>query len=418
MTVPTITPRRLEELRSAGQAVDLIDVRTPVEFREVHVPFARNVPLDRLDPAAARAANAPPRPASRCTSSASRAAAARRRARGSSRPGVNVVNVEGGTQAWADAGLPVVRGKKAISLERQVRIAAGSLVLLGAVLGWLVHPGFVGLSAFVGAGLVFSGVTDTCGMGLLLARMPWNRVAARRGGACATTEAARETRHRRRGGGRGVGRGPRTPAGRGRRDRPVRTRAGRVVRQLRPPVPRRRGHPRPQQAPRRHPEAAPRAVPARRADPLVGRDDRPGGEDRHASATSRPGGSTPSGTTSSSWPPVPPRCGPTIPGIDLPNVFTLRTLDDTDRIKAAVDAGVRRAVIVGGGFIGLELAENFVHRGIDTTVVERNPQILTPFDPEMTTPLAARLRGEGRAPRPGRHHRGHRHGRGRPVGAR
>ncbi|WP_439627700.1 FAD-dependent oxidoreductase [Gemmata sp.] len=86
---------------------------------------------------------------------------------------------------------------------------------------------------------------------------------------------------------------------------------------------------------------------------------------------------------------------PDIPGLDLPNVFTLRTLGDTDRIKAAVDAGARRAVIVGGGFIGLELAENLVHRGIDTTVVERNPQILTPFDPEMTTPLAARLREKG-----------------------
>ena len=58
----------------------------------------------------------------------------------------------------------------------KVRIAAGLLVLLGAILGCLVHPAFVGLSAFVGAGLVFAGVTDTCGMGMLLARMPWNQV--------------------------------------------------------------------------------------------------------------------------------------------------------------------------------------------------------------------------------------------------
>ena len=87
----------------------------------------------------------------------------------------NVVNVEGGTQAWAAAGLPVVRGKKIVSLERQVRIAAGSLVCLGVLLAWLVHPAFIALSAFVGAGLIFAGLTDTCGMGLLLARMPWNR---------------------------------------------------------------------------------------------------------------------------------------------------------------------------------------------------------------------------------------------------
>lgn len=176
MSVPTITPRRLEELRSAGCLIDLIDVRTPVEYREVHVSFARNVPLDRLDPAAVqRDRTAPPgeplyvvcRSGSRGRQACEKLLAA----------GVNACNVEGGTLACVDAGLPVVRGKKTISLERQVRIAAGLLVLLGAVLGWLVHPAFVGLSAFVGAGLVFAGVTDTCGMGLLLARMPWNRVA-------------------------------------------------------------------------------------------------------------------------------------------------------------------------------------------------------------------------------------------------
>jgi rhodanese-related sulfurtransferase len=88
----------------------------------------------------------------------------------------NVVNVEGGTKAWDEAGLPVVRGQKAISLERQVRIAAGTLVLIGALLGYFAHPYWIGLSAFVGAGLIFAGVTDTCGMAMLLARMPWNRV--------------------------------------------------------------------------------------------------------------------------------------------------------------------------------------------------------------------------------------------------
>ena len=87
----------------------------------------------------------------------------------------NLFSVEGGTLAWEKAGLPVVRGREVISLERQVRIAAGLLVVLGVMLGWLVHPGFLALSAFVGAGLVFAGLTDTCGMGLMLAKMPWNR---------------------------------------------------------------------------------------------------------------------------------------------------------------------------------------------------------------------------------------------------
>jgi len=87
----------------------------------------------------------------------------------------NVVSVAGGTLACMDAGLPLVRGQKRMSLERQVRIAAGSLVLLGVLLGFFVHPALFGLSGFVGAGLVFAGITDTCGMGMLLAKMPWNR---------------------------------------------------------------------------------------------------------------------------------------------------------------------------------------------------------------------------------------------------
>jgi rhodanese-related sulfurtransferase len=87
----------------------------------------------------------------------------------------NIVNVEGGTSAWHAAGLPVVKGKKVMSLERQVRIAAGSLVVIGAAVGQFVHPGGYALSAFIGAGLVFAGVTDTCGMGMMIAKMPWNR---------------------------------------------------------------------------------------------------------------------------------------------------------------------------------------------------------------------------------------------------
>jgi hypothetical protein len=87
----------------------------------------------------------------------------------------NVFNIEGGTQACVNDGLEVVRGKKFMSLERQVRIAAGSLVLIGIGLAYAVHPAFVGLSAFVGAGLIFAGVTDTCGMGMILAKMPWNQ---------------------------------------------------------------------------------------------------------------------------------------------------------------------------------------------------------------------------------------------------
>lgn len=175
MSVSTITPRQLFELKQSGKPVELIDVRTPVEFREVHVTFARNVPLDRLDAGSFGTSNGSAEPLYVICRSGSRGRQACEKLLAAGRS--QVVNVEGGTQAWDEAGLPVTRGKKAISLERQVRIAAGSLVLVGAVLGAFVSPYWIGLSAFVGAGLVFAGITDTCGMGMLLARMPWNRVS-------------------------------------------------------------------------------------------------------------------------------------------------------------------------------------------------------------------------------------------------
>jgi NADPH-dependent 2,4-dienoyl-CoA reductase/sulfur reductase-like enzyme/rhodanese-related sulfurtransferase len=86
---------------------------------------------------------------------------------------------------------------------------------------------------------------------------------------------------------------------------------------------------------------------------------------------------------------------PPLPGIDLPGIFTLRNLPDVDRIKERVDHGVKQAVVVGAGFIGLELIENLVKRGVATTVVELQDQVLPPFDKEMTTPILAALRAKG-----------------------
>src|SRR5215468_11196862 len=86
---------------------------------------------------------------------------------------------------------------------------------------------------------------------------------------------------------------------------------------------------------------------------------------------------------------------PPIPGIDLPGIFTLRNLQDVDRIKQKVDQGVKQAVMVGAGFIGLELVENLVRQGVTTTIVELQDQVLPPFDKEMTTPLAEHLAAKG-----------------------
>ena len=85
------------------------------------------------------------------------------------------MNVEGGIKDWKKEGFPTIKGKTTISLFRQIQIVAGILILAGVGLSVAYHPGFVWLSAFVGAGLLFAGVSGTCAMGALLSKMPWNK---------------------------------------------------------------------------------------------------------------------------------------------------------------------------------------------------------------------------------------------------
>lgn len=174
MSISVISPKQLHDRIQSGEQVHLIDVRTPVEFREVHVTVARNAPLESLDCGAVLAAHPTNAPLYVICRSGSRGKQACEKfaAAGCT----NVVNVEGGTMAWDQAGYAVARGKKAISLERQVRICAGFMALAGGVLAIVLHPYWAGLSAFVGAGLMFAGITDTCGMAMILARMPWNQL--------------------------------------------------------------------------------------------------------------------------------------------------------------------------------------------------------------------------------------------------
>jgi rhodanese-related sulfurtransferase len=168
----TISPVELQTILATQPSAPVIDVRTPVEFAEVHVPQARNVPLDELNPGSIPLAKEQPiyllcRSGQRATKAAEKFAK-----EGFTQP----VVVAGGTLAWIEANLPVTRSAvKVISLERQVRIVAGAIVLSGVLLASLVNFNFIWLSGFVGAGLVFAGITDFCGMGLLLAKMPWNK---------------------------------------------------------------------------------------------------------------------------------------------------------------------------------------------------------------------------------------------------
>jgi rhodanese-related sulfurtransferase len=169
MTATTILPADANNRLQSGLA-RLIDVRTPPEFREVHSPGAISIPLDRIN-AAKMARQSDQSEILLICRSGARATEACDQLRSAGASNVSVV--EGGVDGWIRAGLPVVR-QKVISLERQVRLVAGSLVLVGMILGALVNPWIYILPAFIGAGLVFSGVSGFCGMAILLSKAPWN----------------------------------------------------------------------------------------------------------------------------------------------------------------------------------------------------------------------------------------------------
>jgi rhodanese-related sulfurtransferase len=172
-TIPTISPN--EALARRGSTL-VLDVRTPAEFEDAHIDGAELHPLNDLQPENVRRAIEGKSGCIVVCASGGRATRAAEQLCAKNIPGVAVL--AGGMKAWQAQGLPVIEGRKTISIERQVRIGAGLLVVVGAVLGYFVHPTWIGLSAFVGAGLVFAGVTDTCGMALVLARMPWNNKRA------------------------------------------------------------------------------------------------------------------------------------------------------------------------------------------------------------------------------------------------
>lgn len=181
MSIPLISPKQLQLQQGSATTAQtlppvLIDVRTPMEFQGIHATGARNIPLDRLDPQQLIAdlnGNHGDTIYFICRSGM-RASKACQQMIAS---GYNdVCSVEGGTMAWESSGLPVVRGKSIMSLERQVRIATGSLAGLGGLLAIAVHPYWGILPAAVGSGLVFSGITDSCAMGMLLSKMPWNQM--------------------------------------------------------------------------------------------------------------------------------------------------------------------------------------------------------------------------------------------------
>lgn len=184
----TVTAAEASQWVKAGGAGSVIDVRTGAEYQGEHIPGSRIIPMDQIE-ARADEVRAVPAPRLLLCQSGARAAMVRKSLVKLNVGGLSVI--EGGISGYSRAGGETVKGKGLISLERQVRIAAGALVLTGVIGGTFVSPGFYGLAAFVGAGLMFAGITDWCGMGILLSKMPWNQASlpgtASAGGSCAAS---------------------------------------------------------------------------------------------------------------------------------------------------------------------------------------------------------------------------------------
>jgi rhodanese-related sulfurtransferase len=182
---PRLDPVALREWLAQSDAPRVIDVRTPAEFETAHIPGSYNVPLHLLREHSAEIAGhldpASPHPGSRPNDvvlvcrSGMRAAQAEQAFVRTGLPNVHLL--EGGITAWEQQAAPVTRGRARWDIERQVRLVAGSIVFV-AVMGGLLLPGLQYLAAVIGAGLAVAALTNTCAMGMLLARLPYNRGAS------------------------------------------------------------------------------------------------------------------------------------------------------------------------------------------------------------------------------------------------
>jgi len=192
---PTIAARELHALSAQGSGPFVLDVRSALEFEGERIERARLIPLDELE---GRLAEVPEQAevVVVCRTGVRATVAAELLARAGRRPRV----LEGGMVAWRRARLPVREGRKRLAVDRQVQLIAGTMVLTGVALGAFVNPWFLAIAAFFGAGLTFAGASGTCGLALVLLRMPWNRlppgppaepaaVCAAGGGAAATCAA-------------------------------------------------------------------------------------------------------------------------------------------------------------------------------------------------------------------------------------
>ncbi|MFG2058140.1 rhodanese-like domain-containing protein [Micromonospora sp. NPDC048930] len=171
----TLDATALRELIDSGRSPRLLDVRTPAEFETVHIPGAYNVPLDLLREHREELRSHLDEDVVLICRSGARATQAGQALAGVGLPNLKVL--DGGMLAWQAANAPVKQGAPRWDLERQVRLVAGSIVLL-SVLGSVFVPGLKWVAGFIGAGLTFAAVTNTCAMGMLLSKLPYNRGAS------------------------------------------------------------------------------------------------------------------------------------------------------------------------------------------------------------------------------------------------
>ena len=157
-------------LKEAPDSVLCIDVRTPAEYRSVHIEGVRNIPLADLS-SHIEELKKYTKVYVHCKSGGRTDTACTQL----EQAGIDsAVKIEGGIDDWVQKGLPVIKGKQTISIMRQVQISAGGLTLFGVILGFTMDTNWFFLSGFIGAGLLFAGLSGTCGMAAVLSKMPWN----------------------------------------------------------------------------------------------------------------------------------------------------------------------------------------------------------------------------------------------------
>ena len=179
-TVKSSTPGEVKAVLSENKACQLVDVRTPLEFESEHIENSFNIPLDELGKRASEL-----KKDSEIILICRSGNRAGRASQVLSAHQYQTVVMEGGIESWKKEKLPLVEGKKVISLERQVQLTIGLILLASVTAGFLVNKWFFILPAIIGAGLTFAGLTGTCGLALLIAKAPWNQIpSAEKSGCC------------------------------------------------------------------------------------------------------------------------------------------------------------------------------------------------------------------------------------------